>query len=393
MEVVFRHLLERLSRSGMASPDDVHIATCDDTIAWHRPPASAADFAQMMNALRLGTLLFGAPMEPYRTLIAHQAAQALAQGQDAIFPSDSETRTFLHRIPCLPAFTPAALAAALANAAVVISAQGHVASRGFFSPFEALVHFSSACFAAQVRFVVQSLDPPSRATAPVDVGAGAARRVLLDHLRPLPHMPPQPRAPFHSEAEVLRAIAHAGRSTVHHRLVDSAFGNASLLHDGVLYISQTGAPLDELEGQIDACHLDDSHTNAITASSELAAHLAIVQHARFDGVLHGHPPMTVALSMHCDLPDCAQRHRCHTHCQTPRSLNGVPIVCGEVGAGDHGLCHTVPAALAHNDAAIVLGHGVFVGATGDFCAATQRLCDIENAAAVECKKRISRWWG
>jgi ribulose-5-phosphate 4-epimerase/fuculose-1-phosphate aldolase len=386
---MMRAVLDRLEQSGMACCRDVHLAVVDDDVMWSHPPESQSAMDAAVRSLHSGAFIVGMPEEPWRSIIAHLAHDALRNGAAFITPRDSETRTFLHRIPCVPSLDPHILQGALQRSRVVISARGEIAAHGAFTAFEAAVNYSSVCFAACVRFITNCLDASVRQHLRADMAPALAS--ILAHFKQLPQAPAEPRGPFQNETEVLRAICHAGRTVVGHRLVDSAFGNISFLHDDVLYISQTGAPLDDLESQVDACFLDNSQSNALTASSELPAHLAVVRRTGFNGVLHGHPLMTVAMSLHCDRPDCPDAEHCHTHCRQSRIIAGVPVVPGEVGAGAFGLCHTVPAALENHNAVIVLGHGVFAGARQDFQEATRCLFEIENACLDEFVKRVSRW--
>jgi ribulose-5-phosphate 4-epimerase/fuculose-1-phosphate aldolase len=173
-------------------------------------------------------------------------------------------------------------------------------------------------------------------------------------------------------------MVQAGRQTVALGLVDSFFGNLSYRLDGILYISQTSSALDELQGCIDPCPLDGSSSAALTASSELSAHRAIVQQTGKRAVLHAHPKFAVIMSLICDHDSCDQRSSCHRSCPHPRQVAGIPIVAGEVGTGRYGLCHTVPPALADNPGVIVYGHGVFSAARDDFQDALNQLLKIET---------------
>jgi len=189
--------------------------------------------------------------------------------------------------------------------------------------------------------------------------------------------------PFRDEAAVLTAMEEAGKATVDFRLVDSYFGNLSCLFNETLYISQTGSSLDELRACIDPVPLDGSSCVGITASSELSAHRAIVAQGANRTVLHGHPKFSVILSLSCEEPTCELRGQCHLCCPRPRQAAGVPIVPGEVGTGSHGLCHTVPPALADSRGVIVYGHGVFTVGRTDFNEAFSSLLEIEKGCREE----------
>jgi ribulose-5-phosphate 4-epimerase/fuculose-1-phosphate aldolase len=215
----------------------------------------------------------------------------------------------------------------------------------------------------------------------------AMARVLsgLDDLPPLPaRAPALARGPFTGAAPARAAMAAAGRRTVRGGRVGSAFGNVSCLVGDVLHISRTGAALDELQGQIEACPLDNSSCAALTASSEFPAHARIVTETPARVVLHGHPKFSVILSMDCEAKDCPDRGRCHVACREARFLGDAPIVPGEVGSGPRGLARTLPPALAGRRAAVVYGPGVFAVDPTDFNAAFAAMLELERA----CRDRV-----
>ncbi|MBN1531727.1 MAG: class II aldolase/adducin family protein, partial [Spirochaetes bacterium] len=160
-------------------------------------------------------------------------------------------------------------------------------------------------------------------------------------------------------------------------MVDSFFGNISCRMGSGILISQTGSSLDELAGLIDLCHLDNSSTAGITASSELSAHRGIYAGTDRGTILHGHPKFSVILSMLCGDESCGNRGRCHILCDKKRFVGDVPVVPGEVGTGPTGLCNTLPPALTGRGA-IVWGHGLFTTGAVDFTDAFRHLVDIER---------------
>jgi len=184
--------------------------------------------------------------------------------------------------------------------------------------------------------------------------------------------------PFVTESQVYQAIIEAGRYTVEYGLVDSYFGNISYRMSETIYISQTSSSLDELAGCIDPCPMDGSSTAGLTASSELTAHEDVYRRADVDCILHGHPKFSVIMSMDCDKPDCPNRGKCHVKCAECRTIEGIPIVPGEVGTGPTGLCNTLPPAMASSGAAFVHGHGLFTSAKVDFNDAFKTLLEMEN---------------
>ena len=72
-----------------------------------------------------------------------------------------------------------------------------------------------------------------------------------------------------------------------------------------------------------------------------------------------------------------------------RTLSDVPMVAGEVGAGRHGLVHTLPLAMQAGHAAIVHGHGVFASSATSFHQAFERLSSIERMCFEKYKEALS----
>jgi ribulose-5-phosphate 4-epimerase/fuculose-1-phosphate aldolase len=204
------------------------------------------------------------------------------------------------------------------------------------------------------------------------------------------NLPPSPqidmsfkKAPFASENEVYDAVSEVGKPVVNYGFVDSVMGNISYLHKDILYISQTGSFLDELEGCIDPCPVDNSSCTGITASSELPAHMLIVTDSPKRAILHGHPKFSVIMSLICDKKDCEFDGQCHVNCPDPRYVKDIPIVSGETGTGPNALCNTVPKALKEHRGAIVYGHGVFTAGQDDFNEPFHNLIDIEKMCRTE----------
>ena len=72
-----------------------------------------------------------------------------------------------------------------------------------------------------------------------------------------------------------------------------------------------------------------------------------------------------------------------------RTLADVPVVAGEVGAGRHGLVHTLPQAMQAGHAAIVHGHGVFASSATSFRKAFERLSSIERMCFEKYKEALA----
>lgn len=383
-----RGLLDKYTRklvsAGMADPGEPLFGGLDADLEWNRADPAIPLLEEVFSGLHINSLLLSRPAEPYRSILDFLAAEEPV----AIRPADSETRTFLHDLPVVPEFRADLLTAALRRRKSVIVRGRGVATWGSVSPEQAFIFFSSVCFSTFVKFLTDSLRLAERG----ELGGErlALCRFALETIPPYPAAPPPDmrRAPFSSPAEVFEAISEAGRLTVEHRLVDSFFGNVSLLWGGSLHISQTTSSLDELDGCIVSCPLDGSSCAGITASSELTAHREVLRRTGMDGVLHGHPRFAVILGMHCTDALCPHRGRCHVDCPGGRTVAGVPVVPGEVGTGPTGLCRTLPAAMEGNRGAIVWGHGLFTASRGDLAGAYRDLLEVETDCRRICTELL-----
>ena len=339
---------------------------------WNREDPHRSVLEEVFDHLNITSLFFSQPAEPYRSMITR-----LASGTDSIQLEDNETRLFLHDLPVVHDFKAETIAAQLKRRkAVVIEGHG-VITCGTVSMEQCFVVFSSVLFACFVKFFTDFLKNAR--------GGSLSEEEFTAFNNAMRHMPPEQsidvplqKAPFTAENQVYGAISEVGKPVVRYGLVDSVMGNISYRFDDTLYISQTGSFLDELEGCIDPCPLDNSACTGITASTELPAHLCIVKETPFRAILHGHPKFAVIMSLVCGKTDCEFQGLCHIKCPEKRHIENIPIVPGESGSGPNALCNTVPQALKTNRGVIVYGHGVFTAGEKDFNQPLKDLIDIES---------------
>ena len=395
MDDLLKKYCDKFIHAGLAADDGPNtplIGGWDRSLTWNRPGPEIPVLKQVFQHLNINSLAFLRPCPPYDRIIGFLADRAL-KASGRIAPQDCETRTFLHDLPVVDRLEVSAVVQALSQRkTAVIQARGTdgnalgpaVIAPGTVTPEQGFVHISSVCFACFVKFFSDYLcrlktghtDPEMTAVfdqvlpflTDTRPGGNSAASLLMP-------------GPFTSEAQVTAAMSQAGKQLVTDRLVDSFFGNISYRLNGILYISQTGAALDELEGCIDPVPVDGSTSAGLTASSELSAHLEVIERTGNRAILHGHPRFSVILSMDCDPEQkaaCAFNTRCHTHCPAPRHIGDIPVIPGEVGTGPFGLCHTLPAACDTSDTVIVHGHGVFATGDTDFIQAFSQITEVEN---------------
>lgn len=366
----------KLSDQGLSEKDEPLLGGLDAEVVWNRYSEDIPELLRVMETVNLNSILFSVPLEPYRSILFFLAEKYLAEG--LISPEDSETRTFLHDIPVIDTFDGAAIAKKLQQRKGVIILNKGIVTYGTVSPEQAFVTFSSICFSTFVKFCTDVwfnlythfiLDEEEKKIlfAALDFYEAKLHSVeKWEHLR----------GPYAAQEQVYKAIADAGRMTVETGMVDSFFGNVSCIFNNIIYISQTGSSLDELEDCIDPCPVDNSRTNAVTASSEFSAHKGVYLARDVSVILHGHPKFSVIVSMLCSDLDCPNKGLCYKSCSRKRNVDGIPIIPGEVGTGRTGISSTLPAALKERGA-IVYGHGLFTVGKHDFHEAFTSLYEIE----------------
>ncbi len=336
--------------------------------------------------MNINALLYAVPAEPYKGIISELLTWGIAEknGKKQIVPRDCETRTFFHDIPVIETGDPDTIVEALSERKSTIIREGPaIACYGTVSPEQAFVSFSSTCFSTFVKYFLDHLLYMERGDAPEGIGRertdafnAIAAKVSPSSLATegvddtLIHGPPV------DEAVEQAMLVEAGKRLVQRRLVDSYFGNISSCFGDWLFISETAASLDELEGALDAVPLDGSSSVGITSSSELATHRRVFDTTDARVLLHGHPKFSVIMSMYCT-EECDHRRECYRSCNIARTVCDVPIVPGEIGTGTFGIMNTVPKAFQAHDAVIVYGHGVFCRGTNDFNAPLARMEEIE----------------
>jgi ribulose-5-phosphate 4-epimerase/fuculose-1-phosphate aldolase len=382
MESLINKFAAKLVEAGLADPGTPLLGGLDADLTWTHDDPAIPILSKVFDGLNINSLLYCRPAEPFASIIDY-----LSRLENEIYPRDAETRTFLHSLPVAKKLEASMIIAALERRKSVIIRGGAIVTFGTVSPEQAFVVFSSVCFACFVKFFSDLLE--AKRTDSVDPLAMQVFEKAATRLPSLPkEVPPLMTAPFTNETMVQTAMIQAGRQMVKHRMVDSFFGNISHLKDGVLYISQTGSSLDELEGCIDPCPLDGSQSTGMTASSELQAHLKIVHQTNIRSILHGHPKFAVIISLDCDKRGCVNDGECHLRCAENRLFEDIPIIPGEVGTGRFGIARTLPPALKGRRGAIVYGHGLFTIGKHDFNEAFATMLDVERNCQSEFFSRM-----
>jgi ribulose-5-phosphate 4-epimerase/fuculose-1-phosphate aldolase len=379
MEKLIKKYTDKLVDQGICSQGEPLFGFLDAEIGWNRESEKRAELEKVLNGLNINSILFSKPAEPYYTLINYLAKYST--GEDgAIHPQDTETRTFLHDIPVAEEFTGGLLISHLKRRKAVIVRDQGIVTFGVVSPEQAFIVFSSVCFSCFVKLLTDYSYHKKNMSPLPDEYTGAVKAACEFYEKLLASIEvdfPITKGPFGEDHEIIKAMAQAGKLLIDSGMVDSFFGNISYRRDETIFISQTGSSMDELGGFIDICPIDNSTSNAITASSEFSAHKSVYELTDVKAILHGHPKLSAVISMICDNTGCTHKDICHTGCPEERFMDDIPIVPGEVGTGPTGLHRTLPPAMKGRGV-IVYGHGLFTVGKIDFRDAFQNLIDIEK---------------
>jgi ribulose-5-phosphate 4-epimerase/fuculose-1-phosphate aldolase len=367
----------KLLEHRLARPGGTAVYALDDALTASGEAAAAAPWKKLFDHLNILGLIFCGPSDYGRIIM-----DEVTRGVSRVLPEDCETRTFLHDIPVAePDDWKGIVASMKERKGIIVRGEGFL-THGSITLEQAFVSCSSIMHALFIKYFVD-FERLAAAVAAGKKGAASSFADRIEAFRKLRQaIPPAPvterpvaLGPFTDGESAASAMDEAGREVVRQWLVDSYFGNISYRVDDVLYISQTASSLDELPGCIDAVPLDGSSSAGITASSELPAHLGIVEATGCRAILHGHPKFSIVMSMICDKKETC-RFDCYTECPEARSILDVPTVIGEIGAG--GLARTVPVAIPGRRGAVVFGHGVFTCGATDFNEPLRNLVDIER---------------
>ncbi len=366
---------KKLIRDKTAIADSIRFYALDDEVIASRDDIWKPVFESVLAELNVVGLLLAQPALPFADyLITKAAAQ-----ERRIYPRDSEIKTFLHDIPFIRKAEiaddlPGRITSVLRERkGLVIEGVGFV-SCGTVTLEQAYIVYSSIFHATFIKYLYDLLE--------TGFTVAGEREAFNGFREGWPQAPDAGalrfrQGPLIGRSEILDEIAVVGRYTVETGLVDSFFGNISCFSDGIVYISQTGASLDELDGFIDPVPMDNSSTHGITASSELPVHRRIYETTGYRTVLHGHPKFSVIISMLCDKRASCAIADCGKNCPETRMFRGIPIVAGEIGAG--GVAKNVPPVVRQFGHALVYGHGSFCAGSGDFKEAFSELASIEEA--------------
>jgi len=363
MDQVHKYHAKLVGQGLVDGQGPVELYGLDDEIYTNREAVPEA-VTTLFSRLNINSLIIARPNQVQWSII-----QELSRlNQVLICPCDCESLTFIHDIPLVERLEASAVARALNRRKGCIVKDVGIVTTGSVSLEQAFISFSSICFATFVKFFADCLNGLTGFGTRPEPRSLDILFSIMEQCRPLEGANTLSRDIPRGEDAILASLDQAGKIVVDRRLVDSFFGNISYRDAGTVYISQTGSSLDELPGHIDRVPLDGSSTCELTASSELLAHVRVYERTGDTAILHGHPRFSVIMSMHGEPLGFDEK----------RFVADVPVVAGEVGAGRHGLVHTLPAAMEQTHAAIVHGHGTFTSSPAAVCEAFDALSAIEQ---------------
>lgn len=373
----------KLKLDGSAEPTRMALLAWDDRLLNWGAEALLPLGRAVIERLNVVSLVLASPPLPLLELLLGRTPAGTA----TVVPQDTETRTFLHDIPLVrreeySVDNPRRLVDLLGQRKGILVEGLGIMATGSVTVEQAYINYSSVYHALFVKLLLMLLrdEPPQQDEV-------SQLQPLLTRLE-RQSIPEQTEdlltGPLLEKSRILEAMDQVGKRTVLLQLVDSFFGNISCRLGEQLFISQTGASLDELNGCIDLVPNDDSSTAGITASSELIAHRAIYARTGASTILHGHPKFSVILSLLCEETECCITD-CWKDCDKIRYLSSVPVVAGEIGAG--GIARKVPPVI-EGGAAVVYGHGVFATGRNDFREPLGTMIHLENWCRREYLKRF-----
>lgn len=299
---------------------------------------------EILKRVDCAAVIVASPLHPFAELLFKRLPADL----EKVVPEDSESRSSLHDIPFIRQSSDGpppldAIAEALSRRKGCFAEGIGIISHGYLTTEQAYVAWSSLLHALTVMYLQTLLEA---ATPPLQEELNAVNAYYSSSLETARTVIP----PLTDKKDLLSEMIHAGKATVRLGLVDSFFGNISCLNMDKIFISQTSARLDQLAGQIDCLTVDGSSTSAITASSELPAHQAVIAATGCKVLLHGHPKFSVVMSLLTEKGGSDSRFE---------PVGDIPVVGGEGGVG--GMAVTLPSAFCKtgSNAVIVRGHGLF----------------------------------
>lgn len=376
--------LHKLEEDRTGTPGRMALLANDDTIIGRGVEDLTTLGRQLLERLNVLSIALVEPSLPFADILIRSAREE----ENALVPRDTETRTFLHDIPFIrkgeldrqPADQ---LARLLGNRKGILVEGVGIIATGAVTPEQAYINASSIFHSVFVKYLLDLLNREQLTEE--DRGALDALRDswLKDIDFPVEDL--HPAAAVTTTEQIYNELARVGKITVELGLVDSFFGNISCRRDETIYISQTAASLDALEGCIDPVPTDNSSTCGITASSELLAHRKVYEQTGAQTLLHGHPKFAVIMSMLCETGDCPVED-CWRDCPHVRQIGDIPIVAGEVGAG--GLAQKISPVIGKQGKVIVFGHGVFAIGHDGFRDALASLIETERWCREEYFRRV-----
>ncbi|TYB34382.1 MAG: fuculose phosphate aldolase [Flexistipes sinusarabici] len=146
-----------------------------------------------------------------------------------------------------------------------------------------------------------------------------------------------------------------GKKCVDEGMTTSFFGNISLLQGDLLYITASGAMLDNLDRD-DILQLNVKKKSSVdkSASSELCVHRKIYERTSFKGIIHAHSMYTVILAKYIS-------QLTFQLAEVLPFLDCIPVVEGRSGSLQ--LAEEVAAAAENSCLVVVKEHGVFAQAS------------------------------
>ncbi|MCP3901128.1 MAG: rRNA adenine dimethylase, partial [Desulfobacteraceae bacterium] len=86
---------QKCIQNGLAEKNNIFIAGLNTEIIWNQAGEKNSGLEKIFSKIFINSLMFVKPKEPYFSIIEY----LIGASDGTIYPSDTETRTFLHDLP------------------------------------------------------------------------------------------------------------------------------------------------------------------------------------------------------------------------------------------------------------------------------------------------------
>ncbi len=329
------------------------------------PNPSLKELQGIINISPLREIFLFTISEPYSTI----TDSFIKKGAGTIKPIDSESSTFLPKIPYISKTNIRILPELLEQYGVVLMKGGIIltCSKADIPNCDVLV--SIVCFSLYVKFFVDLLKE-ERSVKISNRLSNFIKKTVSSEIN---------KKTFYEMENSTsdKSIEATGKTMVNYGLVDSFFGNISSISDNLIFISESGSYLDDLYGKITKIPLTGTFDSALNPSSEYKIHREIYKETNFRFIIHGHPFFSVIMSIYCNSAECNEKRGAYGNNNPDRYIGDIPIIKGTSGTEHPELAIKVSEKIKEIGTVALYGHGIFCAAENNFSQALNNMISTE----------------